>query len=345
MTITNRDYHRLPGIGSTTAKRATSPRAWVTHRIDGEPPRSASTVLAMDMGTALHSLVLEGVDVMREGVTLDATGQKREDMLAALAIDCDYNRIVVVKNRQSRKEIEAAREAGLIPIADDECRVLAELAQQAAGAAAGLVYLDADSIAIVRRAAQTVEHHPGLREVIGREALRGARIEASLACCVDLEVDGVPARVLMKARPDAIVGTCLRDLKSIRPDTPLTARTLTRTIEDRAYDLSLAWYSRVLSANGIATETHRLCWVHMGGDFDGLVTTLDATYQDRGWSKAAQALAAIVRGERWLAHWRPDVARHSGVEIGEGWLAPEWCPGAECGEVVLSAPRWGAVED
>jgi len=339
-TMTNAEYHAHHALGSTTAQDAETPRKWVMRRTEPRPEFSAATRLSMAMGTALHSLVLEGADTMREGVTIDATGAKREDILAAIA----GAPVAYVKNRQSRTEIAAARAAGRVPIADDERDLVDLLTQQAAGERAGLVYLDADSIATVRRAHAAVQSHPAMRDILDR--LDPKRVEQSRFVTMPVVVAGVLAHVQMKARPDAIIdgpeGPVLVDLKSLRPDIRLDAG-IERVIRDRGYHMQAEWYATVHHDTRFAEICH--AWAHMGAPFDCRVTRLGPTYRDHGQARVAVALASIVTGERWLAQHRPDVARHPAVDIGEGWTVPDWCPGADVGVLEVEPPRWAVVEE
>jgi len=212
----------------------------------------------------------------------------------------------------------------------------------------GRVILDAEDADIVHEMCRQARQHPALSPYLSPEILDVAAIEAVWRATMTVEVDGAPAVVDVRAKPDADYGTTtggrwILDLKSIRPGV-LSDHTLRASIEDLGYDLSAAWYRRVLGLHGQRVEQFDLAFIEAGRPFDVRLVGLSPEYMERGDAKVDRALVHIIRGERWLARQRAagvDVpGPYPGVDCGPWEASPAVLAGYSVERTVLEPPRW-----
>lgn len=216
------DYHARPELGSTSVKTlAKHPPAVYRWQADNPQPHKA----VFDIGTAAHSLILEGTD---EAFTV---------------LDFDDYRSKAA--REARDEVYAA---GKVPLLWDQRHEL-----------------DCMSDAVLA--------HP-----IAGPLLTGHIAERSFFT----ELHGVP----VKARPDALNGTTVVDLKTTGAD----LNDLARTVNNFGYYIQQAHYTAVLEACGQTVDDFVFIFVSTQAPHMVRVVRLEETAVDLGQEHMTTAL-------------------------------------------------------
>lgn len=216
------DYHAHPAVGSTTVKMlATMPPALVRYRLNHPEHKTA-----YDIGTAAHSLILEGDDA---GVSVIDAPDKR--------------------GKRWSEHAEEVRAIGHIPLLRKEM-----LAVEA-----------------MRDAVMT---HP-----VARDLLTGHTAERSCFA----EIDGVP----VKARPDALKGSTVVDLKTTSAD----LGSIERTVASFGYHIQQAHYTDVIEACGQPVDDFVFIFVSTTAPHLVRVVRLEECAVDLGREQARHALA------------------------------------------------------
>jgi hypothetical protein len=220
--LANEAYHARSELGSTSVKTlAKYPPAVYRYQADHPQPHKA----AFDIGTAAHSLILEG-----DGNNLSV-------------IEADDWR-----SKAAREARDAAYDCGMIPLLKKEHRAVTAMRN-------------------------TVMAHP-----VAAELLTGHVAERSYFT----ELHGVP----VKARPDAIQGTTVVDLKTTAAD----LNDLARSINNFGYYIQQAHYTDVLEACGQEVTDFVFVFVSTQAPHMVRVIRLEETAVDLGREQAYGAL-------------------------------------------------------
>ena len=216
------DYHAHPGIGSTTLKTlAKHPPAVYRHRMD-HPEHKA----AFDIGTAAHSLILEG----------DTSG------LSIVNAE-DW------RSKAAREDREAAYTEGTVPLLAKEFAVVEAMRE---------------SVMAHAHASRLLTEHTAERSYF-------------------TEIDGVP----VKARPDALKGSTVIDLKTTSAD----LGSIERSVASFSYHLQQAHYTDVIEACGQPVEDFVFIFVSTAAPHLVRVIRLEECAVDLGREQARHALA------------------------------------------------------